>query len=269
MQQQISILGSGWLGVPLATTLDHKGYKVNISTTTQEKLSSLKKMGLAPYLIKLSEREVEGDIVNFLSGSDILILNIPPGIRSNPNSNYVQKIKNLVIPLEQSTITHLIYISSTSVFEDKKHFPVITEKKRPDATKPAGKQLIEVENLVINLKSVATTLLRFGGLYDERRHPATMIAKKGIISNPDAPVNLIHRIDCVRIVMEIIQQKKYDMIFNAASPSHPSKKEYYQRICQEMGLRIPDADISNTSVGKIIDSSYLEKELNYIFTQSL
>ena len=269
MNSQISILGTGWLGLPLATILFQKGYRIKASTTTPEKLERLKKIGLQPYLLSLSEKKVDGNFSGFLRESETLVVNIPPGLRSNPESNYVQKIKNLVYYFKKSSVKNLIYISSTSVFKDEEYFPIITEENLPNATSPSGKQLIEAENLLLNLLGKNITILRFGGLYDKRRHPATMIAKKGIIPNPLAPLNLIHRKDCVGIISKILTLGKYNITFNAAHPDHPKKKQYYQKVCKEMGLKIPIGEEKKSSIGKIIDSSFLVNQLDYVFRNRL
>jgi 3-hydroxyisobutyrate dehydrogenase-like beta-hydroxyacid dehydrogenase len=51
---QISILGCGWLGLPLAKALLENGFAVKGSTTSQEKLSVLENSGIQPFLIALS-----------------------------------------------------------------------------------------------------------------------------------------------------------------------------------------------------------------------
>ncbi|WP_413691686.1 2-dehydropantoate 2-reductase N-terminal domain-containing protein [Psychromonas sp. KJ10-2] len=47
----VSILGSGWLGEPLANHLSQAGYEVGLSTRTPTKVSALKKREL--HLISL------------------------------------------------------------------------------------------------------------------------------------------------------------------------------------------------------------------------
>jgi len=48
---QISILGYGWLGLPLAKVLLENGFSVKGSTTSVEKISVLENSGIQPYLI--------------------------------------------------------------------------------------------------------------------------------------------------------------------------------------------------------------------------
>ena len=95
MSTQISILGCGWLGMPLAKALLQKGYKIKGSSTSEDKLEVLKSAGIQPFKIELKEEKVLGDIASFLEGSEILIIDIPPGLRRNPNSNYIAKVKPL------------------------------------------------------------------------------------------------------------------------------------------------------------------------------
>lgn len=52
---KISILGCGWLGLPLAKQLIKKGFSVKGSTTSEEKISILKTEGIISFLISLSD----------------------------------------------------------------------------------------------------------------------------------------------------------------------------------------------------------------------
>ena len=80
-QNRIGIIGCGWLGLPLAKTLILNNYKVKGSTTTKNKLEILKKEGIEPYLIEITENSISASINSFLNELDILIINIPPKIR--------------------------------------------------------------------------------------------------------------------------------------------------------------------------------------------
>ena len=51
---KISILGCGWLGLPLGKFLVEKGHVVKGSTTSEDKISLLSSMGIVPFLIKFS-----------------------------------------------------------------------------------------------------------------------------------------------------------------------------------------------------------------------
>ena len=70
---KISILGCGWLGFPLAKALLEKGFSVNGSTTSTEKLLSLKNAGISPFLIELGEVANKGNVSEFLEGALMLL----------------------------------------------------------------------------------------------------------------------------------------------------------------------------------------------------
>ncbi len=108
---QISILGCGWLGLPLAKALLENGFSTNGSTTSTDKLSVLKNLGIQPYLIALSENETVGSLNDFLENSKILIIDVPPKLRgsaTDPSSalrmTFVSKIRNLIPFIEKSAV---------------------------------------------------------------------------------------------------------------------------------------------------------------------
>jgi UDP-glucose 6-dehydrogenase len=49
---KISIVGCGWLGLPLGAKLVKNGHRVFGSTTSEEKIEEIKAAGIAPYLLK-------------------------------------------------------------------------------------------------------------------------------------------------------------------------------------------------------------------------
>ena len=91
---QISILGCGWLGFPLAKTLIENKYKVKGSTTSDDKLAVLKNAGIIPFKIALASDKIDGNMKDFLNKSDILIIDIPPKYGKAKKEPFVKKIKN-------------------------------------------------------------------------------------------------------------------------------------------------------------------------------
>jgi len=63
--ETISILGCGWLGLPLGEYLKQKSYKIKGSTISIEKLGLLKKKGIEPFLINLNPTLQGKDIDQF------------------------------------------------------------------------------------------------------------------------------------------------------------------------------------------------------------
>ena len=272
--KQISILGCGWLGLPLAKSLLEKGFSVNGSTTSVEKIAVLENAGIHPFLVSLSAVEVLEEtkisIENFLQNSEVLIIDIPPKLRGDSSENFVAKIQNIIPFIEKSLVEKMIFVSSTSVYADDNS--IITEETKPNPDTESGKQLLEAEQLLQSNKNFQTTLVRFGGLIGEDRHPIKFLAGRKNIENPEGPINLIHQIDCIGIIEEILkhpetsgQIDKSSEVFNAVAPFHPTRKEYYTQKAIELDLPLPEFEVSKTSIGKTILSDKVESILNYKF----
>ncbi|MDX6180868.1 SDR family oxidoreductase [Flavobacterium sp. Fl-77] len=267
---QISILGCGWLGLPLAKRLIQEGYSVKGSTTSENKLSVLENAGIHPFLVALESESVSGAIEDFLAQSEILIIDIPPKLRgSNVDSTttekkiFVEKIKNLISFIEQSSVKKVLFVSSSSVYGNENS--VITEETNANPETESGKQLLLAESLLQQNQDFQTTILRFGGLIGEDRHPVKFLAGKENLENPDAPVNLIHQNDCIRVIQEIIYQSKWNEVFNAVAPFHPTREEYYTQKAKEQNLILPKFSAEKTNIKKVISSEKIERVLNYHF----
>lgn len=269
MKTQISIIGCGWLGLPLAINLTEKGHIIKGSTTSAAKLNELTAHKIKPYLIELKDSEIKGDVSNFLAGSDIVIINIPPGLRKNPTKNHVAEIKCLMTHIEAQQIQNVLYISSTSVYSDEINTPTITETNTPNASSNSAKQLIEIEQILQKNSNFKTTILRFSGLFDAKRHPAIFLSGKTNLKNGDAPVNLIHKDDCISIISQLIENNIWGDVFNASNPYHPLKKDYYTNYCKRHNLKLPQFNLKEKSKGKKIEASKLVQLLKYTFKTGL
>jgi nucleoside-diphosphate-sugar epimerase len=264
---QISLLGCGWLGLPLAKSLLEKGFLVKGSTTSEDKLPVLKTAGIRPFLISLGGNEIGSEIDLFLQNSEILIIAIPPKLRSDASKSFVAKIQNLLPFIENSSVKKVLFVSSTSVYGDDNS--TITEATKPHPTSENGKQLVASELLLQNNKNFKTTIVRFGGLIGKDRHPIAFLSGRKNIENPEAPINLIHQEDCIGIIENIIEKDCWDETFNAVAPFHPTRKEYYTQKAIERNLPLPEFDESKPSVGKTISNNKVETILNYQFKNKL
>jgi nucleoside-diphosphate-sugar epimerase len=271
--KQISILGCGWLGLPLAKAVIANGFSVKGSTTSEEKLSGLETEGIIPFLVALDSKRISGAIDDFLHGSETLIIDIPPQLRGKNNDPstanekiFVQKIKTLIPHIEKSTIENVLFVSSTSVYG--KMDGTITEETIPKPDTESGKQLLEAELLLQSNPNFKTTLLRFGGLIGEDRNPVKFLAGKQNIENPDACINFIHQEDCIGIILKIIELKSWGEIYNGVSPFHPTREAYYTQKATELSLPLPAFDHSKTTVEKLVLSDKATTFLGYSFIKT-
>lgn len=264
---QISILGCGWLGLPLAKALLKKGFLVKGSTTSMEKIPLIKTAGIEPFIIQLEEKKISDSITDFLADSQILIVDIPPKLRGNSNENFVAKIATLIPFIENSTIDKVLFVSSTSVYGEDNGLVTDETPLNPDTE--GGRQLAIVESLLQKNSRFETTILRFGGLIGEDRNPVWFLSGRENIENPDAPINLIHQEDCIGIIEKIIELDSWNKTYNAVAPFHPTRKEYYTQKAIDLNLALPKFAASNTMAGKTILSDTLKNSLQYSFIKPI
>ncbi|MBM3162161.1 MAG: SDR family oxidoreductase, partial [Chlorobi bacterium] len=251
------------LGLPLAKALIAEGHAVKGSTTREEKLEPLRDAGIEPFLVKL-DPEMEGeDLTDFLQ-SDILVVNIPPPRRDDVVEFHIQQISSLIDALGQSPVRSVLFVSSTSVYPMLNR--EVSEEDAVDPESPSGQALLHAEEMLLQETGFQTTVLRFGGLTGYDRNPVAYLGRMKEITNPLQPMNLIHRDDCVRIIMEIIRLGQWGEVFNACSPQHPLRRDYYARAAETAGIPLPPfPEPGEHGVFKLVSSRKLEGALGYTF----
>lgn len=250
LKQKISILGCGWLGMPLAFELTNKGYQVKGSTTSNNKFDKLKSQGVTPFVVDI--KQPENDIYDFLL-SDILIIAI--------TSKSIDDYKNLISQIENSKLRKVIFISSTSVYPFSNG--VVTEES---STKQSP--LTEIEQLFRNSKILQPTILRFGGLFGYNRQPGNFIKGDKKIKHPEGYINFIHRDDCIQIIARIIACNTWNHTLNACSESHPKRRAFYEQEYKKVERPSPVFDEAFLSEYKIVNSEKLKDLLDYKFKYS-
>ncbi|MGI9547342.1 MAG: SDR family oxidoreductase [Flavobacteriaceae bacterium] len=265
MNKKIGVLGCGWLGLPLAKSLVKKGYVVYGTTTNSGKLTDLEKDGIIPILFRLHPEEIKEPALEFLNQLDILVINVPPGIRRDPGRRYFDEMKLLATHIKKNGVPNVLFVSSTSVYGNAEG--EINEGTSLTPQTESAKQLAATERLFIEDKNLSTTIVRFGGLIGPRRHPVNQLAGKTDLRNGDDVVNLIHLSDCIQLLEAIIQNSWWDEIFNAVYPDHPRKEEYYKSEAIKRGLKAPTyKEVSGRKKGKIIKSRNFLNKGNRFYT---
>ena len=258
MSKNIGVLGCGWLGLPLAKKLIEDGYNLHGTTTSSDKLSVLENEGIKPFEVRLSEKEIEGDIESFLSQIETVIINVPPKLRGKQTESFVDKIKHLITEIKKSEMKHIIFVSSTAVYGDAEG--EVTEKSPTQPVTESGRQLMECESLFRNENGFKTTIIRFGGLIGPDRHPVTMLSGREKLTGGNNPLNLIHLDDCIHMIQTILEHDYWGELFNGVYPYHPKKQVYYFEEAQKRNLPAPIYNQEPDSNGKIVLSQHFEEK---------
>lgn len=259
---RISILGCGWLGMPLAKRLVEKGYEVKASVTSEVKKSILADTNITPYVLFWNENGFTGNLTSFLE-TDVLIVAIPPS-KVAAFGGLKTMLSTLLPSLEMAAVSKLIFISSTSVYGS--NGGSISEGTPVSPETAGAKNIFAAEMILQSATKLKTAILRFGGLVGPDRHPVYSLSGKENIADPQAAINLIHLDDCIGIIEAILHQERWGHVLNAVSPFHPSRKVYYTTKALSLGLTPPKFSDESLSLGKIILSQKVQSLLGYTFT---
>jgi len=250
LKLEISILGCGWLGLPLASYLVNMGIVVKGSVTSLDKLEKLISKNIIPYIVDIN---TEGNDLSDFLHSEILIISIPSKIFNN--------FKSLIGHIEVSKIKKVLFISSTSVYSNSNQ--IVTEE-----TQVKDSLLSEIEILFRSSPLFETSIIRFGGLFGYDRKPGNFITKVKKIENPEGFVNLIHRDDCIQIIHQIVINDIWGEIFNACADTHPSRRDFYTKENLKLGREELIFNENALNSYKIISSNKLKSMLGFTFKYS-
>ena len=248
---KITLIGCGWLGLPLGINLIERGYDVFGSAQSPEKVESLINLGINGFLYS------EDNLANIPTEaklSDILIINFPP----SKSTDYAKQVSVLIDQF--SAETKVIFTSSTSVYKDIDG--LVNEQGDINETHP----VYLAEQAVIHSHH-DFCILRLAGLIDEYRHPINFLSGRET-QNALGKVNLVHKLDVISAIETQLSSTKWNTIYNVCSPEHPSRKEYYSKNADLKGLPHP-IFTSEGTVGKEISSQKLIETLGFQFNQSI
>lgn len=260
----ISVLGCGWLGFPLAERLLSQEHTVKGSTTTKDKVGVLKQSGIDVYQIDLPHSFSDEQTEDFWE-CDLLVLNIPPG-RRNPDveDDFPGLTEKVIEKAKSHDISWIIFTSSTSVYPKFGGITTEEDAKPGKAARKSGEALLKAEEL-IKTSGLDYTILRLGGLYGYDRHPIKYLKGKKNLDGALKPVNLVHQLDCVNIIEEVIIQKKRNEIYNVVSDGHPPRKEFYQCAAKKFKVTPPTFKEDNNTNYRIVSNEKIKSDLFYEF----
>ena len=258
----ISILGCGWLGLPLGKSLVDKGYSVKGSVRDINQLKLLNKSGIESYYLNINPYVIGKGVNSFLS-SQVLIINFPPGRRDDIEQYHKSQFENLIAEIKLSTISKVIFVSSTSVYPSLNREVVEEDAVSPE--KSSGRALLTVEKMLLDSENFETVVLRFGGLIGYDRMPGRFLSGRKKLTGGSSPVNLIHQDDCIGVIEKVLETDVWGEVFNACADIHPKRKDYYVEQAKIGGFDPPEFVENGDSPYKIINSDKLKRLTGYEF----
>jgi nucleoside-diphosphate-sugar epimerase len=243
--RSVSILGGGWLGLPLAILLRNKNWKVKVSTTSIHKIEDFNSFNLVPYLLTV---EKEGYLDSDFLDSEVIVICFPPKFKSENPEDYLLKIRHLALSISGvDKIKKVVFVSSTSVYEDSDGM-----KSEPDAD--INHPLYKAERLLteklIHQKVIIT---RMAGLMGYDRNPCKYFGIREFVV--ESAVNYIHRDDATEILAWLVEHFEESITLNLSAPNHPTRGQIAEIVCKKQQ---PNPKLK-TKKGKIINTDLLQQ----------
>ncbi len=230
-QPDITLVGAGWLGLPLGKLLVETGYHVSGSTTREAGLPEIVAAGITPFLLNISSLATNSLAQAYIP-KRVLVLNLPP----KTDDDWKNGVINLCNQVHQAGAS-IIWVSSTGVYG--RQAGEIIERSQLLPERSGGKVLAVLDQeLLQSFKRI--TVLRPAGLVGPGRHPGRFLAGKSNLTGASEPVNLVHQADVVAFITLLIQQPAYGEVFNLCAPNHPSRAEFYSWATKVAGLLPPE-----------------------------
>jgi nucleoside-diphosphate-sugar epimerase len=268
MMKHIGIIGCGWFGLPLAKFLLQQGYRVSGTKRTQAGLTQLVEARITPCLLDL-DNPVASEPLQQLLAADVLVINIPPGLRRG-ETQYLTQLNQLLMLMGDRLFDRVIFISTTGVYPvseaEQLSTPLSEDKARSHCD--VSDILLQAEALFSQaeplLHKSPSTIVRFAGLVGPNRHPGRFFAGKTEVSGANVAVNLVHLDDCIHGVCTIIKAHSPGPIYNLVAPLHPRRGDFYLAATLHLGLVVPTFnDVKMPS--KVIDGELICTELGFVY----
>ncbi|ART79695.1 NAD(P)-binding domain-containing protein [Oceanisphaera avium] len=246
--ERVAIVGLGWLGEPLALTLQRLGYQVSGTTTTPEKAERLNKQGITTLLWELNHA-MPARWPSELN-ADTLIICVPPG----KLPHYTEQLSAVAKLAAAAGFSRLIYTSATSIYGGEGIKQEADAK--PDSER--GERMQACETAMHNSGIARVLCLRLSGLVGGSREPGRFLAGRSF-EGGDEPINLVAQEDLLRFFPALLAKNDWPAALNVSAPHHPSRKAFYSQAAKLRQL--PPPNFSGGGVGKTIDGSAISRYL--------
>ena len=265
----VSIVGCGWVGLPVGGVLAQEGHVVRGSTTRNERYDVLASAGIEPFVTTLAPELTPPTPELF--ESEVLLCTLPPGRSNADDTPYTDQIAALMARAQAQGVQRVIYTSSTGVYPptDGPVTEDAVDPRTPRTARPpardTGNAVRAAEQIIVTAYPNRSVILRLGGLFGPDRHPGRFIAGRTDVARPEGPVNMVHRDDLVGIIQAAIADSALHGVFNVVAPEHPTRRAFYEAAARDYGGDAPTfAEVPATG-GKRVLSNKLINTLGYTF----
>jgi nucleoside-diphosphate-sugar epimerase len=261
---KIGILGCGYVGTMLASSLYEKGHSLHLTTTSQEKVIMLEDFATQVHVLKVSHSAHLGQ---FLDQIEALFITIAPSQGTSYEETYLACAKAIRESLKHhgQNITFIGYTSTTSVYGHHDG-AWVDETSSLHAVSPNSQCLVKAEQIyqLLQNDSRRVCILRLGEIYGPGRELEGRVRKMSGSSLPgkgSSYCNLTH-VDDIVGALEFCMDHSLSGIYNLCNHTHMTRDNLYTSICRYYGWPAPNWDKTDSKASfkqnKRVSSSKIE-----------
>lgn len=242
LQENILILGCGYVGMFLAQYWQKQGHCVTGTTTRASRIAELESVTSRVAVVTADDAT---RLQALFQDHDTLVVSVAPRESQNTTyqDTYVKTATTVVEALRQSPrIKQVIYLSSCSVYGDRQG-QWVDEATPLDPSQRQQQALQEAETIFLNGFS-RPCIFRLGGIYGPGRELLAMFAGLSGMTLPgsgDRIINWIH-VDDIVSAIDFAQIHHLQGIYNLVDNSKLSIRQLTDLTCDTYGLPLAQWD---------------------------
>jgi nucleoside-diphosphate-sugar epimerase len=229
---KIAIIGCGYVGTALAMHWSNLGHRITATTRSTKKLPMLSKL---VQKVRILDADDTKEISILLQENDLILVCI-----SADNLKDYEAYLSLALKIKQEALRlkkpkKLLFTSNAIVYGEHNGLWVDERAKLEPMTEQAN-ILIQAEQAFLSLSDHdwKVSVLRLGEIYGPGRSLSQKVSHlvgHVLPGNGDIFTNMVHLADIVHGIHHIVQFQLTG-IYNIVDDDHPTKKEFYDTLCQ-------------------------------------
>jgi nucleoside-diphosphate-sugar epimerase len=259
IQPKILILGYGHLGAAFSRLYGH--YQIR----------GVRRSHVVPAPPGLIQMPIQSEaLIPHIEWADVILFCAAPGRRDlvQYRKTYLDNITFLfnLIKKYPTALDCFILISSTGVYPRGMGGRWQEEDPIPIET-PLQKILLDTEQAVM-ASGLPYAILRSGGIYgQERGYLHRVMQQEKIMQSgmSEQWVTSIHQDDLCGIIHEVIDRRIIGKVFNAVDHTQLTKRQWAERISEEMGLPVISDGSSQEVPCRQVSNDRLKEKVGYHF----
>ena len=233
---KIAVIGCGYVGKTVAQKWQQAGLDLLVTTTSPERVDELNAIANQVAVLKGTEaQKLEAAIAD----REVVLLCVGSKRGASYRETYLSTAETLAKVLPNTTVQHLIYTSSCSIYGQTSG-AWINETMPPDPTTENGKIIEATEQTLM-----ATTtpqrkicILRLGGIYGPGRTLTDIYGRVAGTTRPgkgEGAATWVHLDDIVGAI-DWVRQQRLSGIYNLVQDEVLTRRELIDGVCDRNNL---------------------------------